>query len=175
MTMRHKPTEGASVLIDSSVMIPALGDRPDDPWSNDCTECLKLLIRNRYRILVAAPTLAEIMRFGGGSLPPRTEGIEVVAFDQEAAKLLGKCLEINQIRQMRDELGGPLDYYKYDAIIAACAKRHRAVWFVGRDKGQRKMAEKFDLTFLPPEEVVALLSPQPTLPGVDAAPGGSTH
>jgi predicted nucleic acid-binding protein len=169
MTTRPRVAPEARILLDSSVLIPALGDRPGDPWTPDCIECLRLLVNNRCTVLIAAPTLAEVLRFGKGKSVPRVDGVEVVSFDAQAARILANDLDIDAIRSIRTEMEGPMDYYKYDALIVACAKRHGAHGFVGRDGRQKKLAEKVGLLFLSPQDVIRSLDPHPTLPGVGSS------
>ncbi len=76
-------------MVDTGVFIRALGQRPDDPRSPDCRDFLDAMYSNQREVLLAAPSLAETIRGFDPPSVPSTAGIEVVAFDDEAAIALG--------------------------------------------------------------------------------------
>jgi len=87
----------ASALVDSSIIIAALGEksRPtDDPASKPFFEAM---LRARRRILIAAPSVAEVLR-GPSSPIPRVRGIVIVPFDQPTAEILSKEFPIDVIK-----------------------------------------------------------------------------
>lgn len=125
------------------------------------------------RILIAAPTIAEYLRDGTRKSLPRIRGIETVPFDEVAADLLARQLPAAVIKQVHQESGLAYDYIKYDAMIVACALRHRADHFVTLDRRQTGLATRVGLkTFRPSDyeqrqQSLALPSPpQPDTPKV---------
>jgi predicted nucleic acid-binding protein len=56
-------------LLDTSVLIRALGDRPGDPEAPACQELVEALSDRGASILIAAPSVAEITRKRGAALP----------------------------------------------------------------------------------------------------------
>jgi predicted nucleic acid-binding protein len=121
-------------LFDTGVVIRALGERPEDPGSPAC-ECLwKAMLENSRQILIAAPSLAEMMRqFGNEYAIPRRRGVEVVAFDDRAAIELGRRFPERVLNAERERSNLPKGYIKYDALIVATAIRHRATHLVTLD------------------------------------------
>jgi hypothetical protein len=71
-------------LVDTGVVIRALGERPDDLRSPTCEAFWNAMLENGREILIAAPSLAEVMRQEGKDSFPRRKGVEVVAFDDRA-------------------------------------------------------------------------------------------
>lgn len=128
------------VLIDTGILIRALGDRPQDPEAKACRDFWDAMLQHGRTILIAAPSIAEVVRFGVGAAAdnpvPNVPGVEVVAFDQSAAMRLGHDFPINVIKKSSSETGRSLTHLKYDALIAACALRHNAQCLVTLDKGE---------------------------------------
>lgn len=151
-------TSGTKVCLDSSVLIPALGERPTDTWSDTCIKCLDLLLENGCYVIYSAHSLAEFLRHNV-SQPPKMARLRPEVFDAEAARQMARKIEVNDLKEVRDEHGGPMAYYKYDTLIVATAMRHNARIFVGRDDKQGRLAKKAGLTFMTPGEIVATLSP----------------
>lgn len=135
-------------LFDSSVAIPALrrgpGDRP-------CADLLDAMIDTRREVIIAAPTLAEILRGDPDADLPRTRFVRIVAFDQLAAHELGIRFPATVLKQWRDATGAVLDYFKYDAMIVATASRHRVDAFITRDDRQAAFAASVGLTVRSPD------------------------
>jgi hypothetical protein len=60
------------------------------------------------------------------------------------------------LTRFRDQVtGATLDYIKYDAMIVACAVRHKANVIVSTDAGIRKLAERVGLECRAPSWFVA--------------------
>ena len=125
-------------LVDSNVLMRAYGDQPDDPRSSSCVEFFSGMLENSVEVLVAAPTLAEVIRFRAAP-PPRVAGIEIVAFDDYAAFLLGTVFPMSTIKGIAQP-GVPRGYYKYDALIMATAIRWKAECVVTLDEGFNVLA-----------------------------------
>lgn len=143
-----------SVLIDSSVLLPALGRtrKTDDPQSRPLFDAL---IEHKRRILIAAPSAAEFYRCSSNGEIPRTPFVEIAAFDALAAELLGKKFPKDILVQFKGRTGAPMNYIKYDAMIVACAVRHRAAAFVSTDDQQRRMASAVGLIVKAPSDYTA--------------------
>jgi predicted nucleic acid-binding protein len=118
-------------LFDTGVVIRALGERPNDPRSPLCEALWEAMVENGRDILIAAPSIAEMIRQDGKGEIPHRRGVEVVAFDARAAELLGRKFPERVLTLERTNTGLPKHYIKYDAMIVACAVRHRATHFVG--------------------------------------------
>jgi predicted nucleic acid-binding protein len=122
------------VLIDTPVLIRALGDRPDEAHSTDCKDFVEAMIKNERVVLVAAPSIAEMIRGMSVPAPPKTSGLVVVAFDDVAAVVLGMQFPAKTLKETASSAGIPLPYLKYDAMIAACAIRHKAQYLISLDQ-----------------------------------------
>lgn len=151
-------------LLDTGVVIRALGDRPGDTSSQACEAFWSAMLENDRQIVIASPTIAEMIRQDGGKRGiPRRRGVEVVAFDDRAAELLGLALPFAVLQATIKATGLPKDYIKYDALIAACAKRYRATHIIALDGDYTGLAAKLALLCKKPEDFA---KPQGVLPGV---------
>jgi len=121
-------------LLDTGVLIRALGEHPTDPRSADCREFLDAMVAVGNDVLVAAPSLAEMIRAMAVPKVPATNSIVVVPFDDQAAIVLGTTFPMVALKQLALKTGVALTYLKYDALIAACAIRHRAEFVVSIDE-----------------------------------------
>jgi predicted nucleic acid-binding protein len=140
-------------MLDSSVLVPALGRaRATDDAA--CRPLFDSLIASGCRVLIAAPTAAEIYRRSPTTAIPRTRLVEVVPFDALAAIELGQRFPPDVLKTFRQGKI-PLDYIKYDAMIVACAIRHRAQAFVSTDEHQRKLASAVGLTVKYPRDYLS--------------------
>jgi predicted nucleic acid-binding protein len=150
----------AIVAFDSSVLIPALNPKQaaGDPA---CARLFEAMDSANRTILIAAPTFAEFLRGAPKSSLPRRRNVVVVPFDQLAAELLAKDFPSTVLVTLNKKSGLPRHYIKYDAMIVACAARHRAGHFVSTDDQQRELAKKIGLTVRTPSEY---LTKQPKLP-----------
>ena len=122
-----------SVLLDSSALVPALDPKHTALAGEDpaCATLFQSLITNKCRVLIAAPSAAEIMRRSPESVIPRTRIVSVVPFDRLAANLLGTEFPPHVLTELAGPGTAPLHYIKYDAMIVACAVRHRLAEKVG--------------------------------------------
>jgi len=139
-------------LFDTTVIINALGDRPDDPTAPTCKSLFEAMMNDRRQILIAAPTIAELLRSDSGAMAPRSPSIEIVAFDDIAAYHLGTKFPERLLIAKANALKLPRAYMKYDAMIVACATRHRAEVLVTLDKAQAELAKEVGLRAVRPEE-----------------------
>ncbi|HXJ18931.1 MAG TPA: hypothetical protein VMT03_01760 [Polyangia bacterium] len=89
--------------------------------------------------------------------------MEVVAFDDLAAELLGRALPNTILQATTKGTGLPKDYIKYDALIVSCAARHRATHVISLDGDHTGLAVKVGLVVAKPED---FLTAQAMLPNV---------
>ena len=131
-------------LVDTGVLIRALGQRSDDPRAPVCVAFWEEMLRKGNTILIAAPTVTEVTRsLDYPPLPvPSVPNVIVVAFDREAAVMLAKKFPEQVIRNLAGKI--PIDYIRYDALIAACAIRYKAT-LVTLDGSLTKLSEKGDI------------------------------
>jgi predicted nucleic acid-binding protein len=114
-------------LVDSDVLIAAWTERRVEPAREDCLAFLEGVENNDGVILIAAPTVSELLKGSPSIEPPRRKSIEVVPFDRRAAWILGKDFPATALQKLRTAAGNPQGhYFKYDALIVACAKAAKA-------------------------------------------------
>jgi hypothetical protein len=109
-------------LVDSGVVTRSMGDLAPDDATEVCKGFYEAMLAFGREILIAAPTIAEVMRKDGLRALPRTNGIEVVAFDDQAALVLGKTFPMDVIKSLNHS-GTSRSYLLYDALIVACGIR----------------------------------------------------
>ena len=114
-------------LIDSGVLIRALGQRAGDARAELCKEFWAEMLSSDREILISAPTVAEVSRHSKfPPLPiPSVRNVTVVAFDRKAAMILAEKFPEQVLRAHAGSL--PIDYIRYDALILACAVRYNAI------------------------------------------------
>lgn len=144
-----------SAMFDSTVLIPALGKKKRSTDDAACGPLFEAMIRAKRSVLIAAPTAAEFWRREPKHAMPRTQFVKIVAFDQLAAYILGTRFPPSVLVEQRDQQNRPLSYIKYDAMIVACAVRHRVAEFVSTDDTQRKLASLAGLTVKAPKDYLA--------------------
>ena len=137
----------ARMLLDTSVVVQALDEKRKDEGGLAVSRALWKAAVKSGRIVIAAPTFAELLR--GGT--PLTQPIEVVAFDRGAARLLAEKLPKTTMAEIREVYGVTRRAANFDAMIVACGLRHRAACLVSRDEKQRQIAEKAGLVAVEPE------------------------
>ena len=122
-------------LCDTGFWIRALGDRPDDTRSPDAVSFFAEMTRHGRELLIATPTLAELRRGNPKLAMPSTPSVVVVAFDRLAAEVLGERFKASVIKQQKLKTGYEKGYIQFDAMIVACAIRHKADCIVSFDNG----------------------------------------
>jgi predicted nucleic acid-binding protein len=123
------------------------------------------MIENGRQILIAAPSLAEMIRHEGKDYSiPRRRGVEVVAFDDRAAIELGRRFPERVLLMERERSQLPKHYIKYDAMIVACAIRHRATHLVSLDGALTGFAQAAVIQIVEP---IRFEKPQLRLPQTD--------
>jgi predicted nucleic acid-binding protein len=156
-------------LLDSSVLFGALGSRDSGDDGEACRKLLEAMMEHGKTVLIAAPSITELLRGESPVEPPKTMGIIVVGFDDQAARILAEDFPQEVLVKARDATGTTLQYIKYDAMIVACAKRHRADCLVTRDGPMERLAKHAKLPCFRPDH---FYSRQGTLPGVPAKTKG---
>jgi len=141
------------VLIDTGVLIRALGQRPKDPRSKPCRSFFEAMIHVKGQMLISAVSIAEMIRKdpSSSSAIPRTKSIMVVAFDARAGQILGERFPMATLVEARGPGGTLLDYFHYDALIVACAIRHGAHSIVSLDGGMAKLGAKVGIKVEEPD------------------------
>lgn len=137
-------------LVDTGVLIRALGQFSDED-AEVCQKFFDAMIEHRRRMLVAAPTLAEMLR-GKPAPLPRTRSVVVVAFDSEAAQILGLEMPVSVLKAQAKSDGLTHTYMKFDAMIVACAKRWEAECIVALDGDHVRMASSVDMEVRHPKD-----------------------
>jgi hypothetical protein len=144
------------MLLDSGVLILALGRAKKDPGSALSMALFDALVKAKKEILVAAPSLAELEAGPDGAKLPRNHLIEVVPFDRDAAEELARSLPPSVLKEFIGAGGQPgrRGFFKYDALIVACAKRHRANCIVSTDENDLpKLAAKAGVKCIAPKDL----------------------
>jgi predicted nucleic acid-binding protein len=139
-------------LIDTGVFIRAFGQRVKDPHAAHCVEFVEAMRSLERDVFIAAPTLSEVLRFGSGTQTPMIEGFVTLTFDRQAALLLGGEYPEDTLIKFREQHGGTLHYFKYDAMILACAERWKIQSVVALDAKLIKLAQARGLTAMRPSD-----------------------
>lgn len=140
-------------LLDSSVLIPALGDRPKEPEAPACRALLRALIEHGKEVVIAAPSLAEFMRGKDRDRPPLLRNVLVLPFDSKAALRLGQDFPHDVLKTHVDKNAGTsIDYYRYDAMIVAVGLRWNAKMLVSLDRRQVELARSVGMRVAGPGE-----------------------
>lgn len=142
-------------MIDTNVFMRGLlGCYPEDPRAKQSIAFCDAMLKDGRKLLVAAPTLAELTRHEGKRIP-RVLGVEVVPFDDRAAELLGLNLPMAKLCHTKSEAGLPLTYLKYDSMIFACAMRGRVEVLVTLDPDHHVLAKHTNISVKQPHEFEA--------------------
>ena len=140
-----------SSVLDTTVLIPALRRSRGDEHS---AEFWDAMVATRRTMLVPTPSLAELLRKSATPVP-RTPSVQVVPFDAASAEILGRHFPKNTLVQWRDAMHGPLDYYKFDAMILAICKRHGVALLSLDGKRMTTLAKDAGVKLHRPEEFQA--------------------
>lgn len=159
----------ARCMLDTGVWIRALGQRNDER-SGACRAFFEAMIGQKNTMLMAAPSLAEILRGDGATVLPSTRYVQIVPFDRLAATLLGQEFPQHVLVSAAMANGAKINYMKYDALILACAKRWDSRILVAYDDGYVKLARHLNsIAVQRPDEFE---DRQGALPGVLQFPTG---
>lgn len=149
------------ILLETGVLIRAIGGFQDKHTAH-CIEVADRIVQQSRTILAAAPSLAELLRVDYSRRFPKVSGLEVIAFDRAAAELVGRHYPATEIKALAAALGIRQGLVKVDAMVVACAVRHRADAIVALDDDIKKIAKKFGADCHAP---IDLLPTQAKLPG----------
>jgi predicted nucleic acid-binding protein len=116
-----------------------------------CKAIWESMLKGGRYILIPAPALAEFVRNPDSKPPPRVDRVEIVAFDELAAIRMGTFPPV-AVTATPDY---PKAVLKFDAMIVACAIRHRADALISLDEKQRKLAVALGLRAVEPNELKA--------------------
>ncbi|OGQ25625.1 MAG: hypothetical protein A2138_22525 [Deltaproteobacteria bacterium RBG_16_71_12] len=150
-------------LLDTGILIRALREYTD-AHTETCVAFLKALLDENKDILIAAPTLAEVVRGNAATTLPAVAGITVVGFDKQAAEILGKGLPAPVLKEEAAQAGKTGMQIKYDAMIAACAARHRADVVVTLDDDMAKLAARLRVAVARPADYLSKVLSLPLEP-----------
>lgn len=112
-------------MFDTTALVAALTPGSKELDAHRFAELFDAILSHGRTLLIAAPSLAELLRKPETNDLPRRAGIIVVPFDSRAARTLAERLPLAAITQAKLS-GAPSNYIKYDAMIVACAIRHHA-------------------------------------------------
>lgn len=113
------------VMVDTGVFIRWLGNQQDHK-ALACSELVETLLAADSRIYLAAPALAEVLRWGSRSPIPRRRELIIAAFDELAARILGEHFPLSELEAAKaDSASASLRTLKFDSMIVACAIRHK--------------------------------------------------
>ena len=141
-----------AMLFDSNVLILALGDRPSHPRASACRAVFDEMLAAGNRIYVATASIAEILRGETGTSLPRTRNIIPVAFDTITADLVGKHFPKRVLKQARVDSELSQDFFKYDALIVACALRQKVPLVTIENVAMPRLASEVGVTAYKPED-----------------------
>lgn len=125
----------AVAAVDTGVILRALGEI-NDAEAAQCKAFWKAMVEgDEHRVIhIAMPSYAEILRHKDGKAGvrvPRTPRVVVVPADDRVAVVIAEKMPMNTVVRFKDGERCPQAYIHYDALILACAVRHRADCFVG--------------------------------------------
>ena len=105
----------ARALLDSSVIVSAFGNRPDD---QDAIEFFSAMVSQKRDVLIATVSLAELLRKRPTSQLPKVRHVRAVAFDEGCAEIYAKHFPPIVLRGEAAKAAGlPAAYWKFDALI----------------------------------------------------------
>lgn len=120
-----------------------------------CRQLWYAMIQEGTNVLIPAPALAEFIRPPGITPPPRVDRVEIVAFDEDAAILLAKNMPPDVFYATGPNRTFKKHIAKYDAMIIACAIRHRADCLVTLDTDMLTVAKQSGLMAALPSDFEA--------------------
>lgn len=154
-------------LIDTGVVLRGFWPEQfkGDADTELCRDLVVKMQRSGRRMLIAAPSLAECLRFDPARKLPRHASVEVVAFDQQSAHVHAERLGEADLKPLSEEAApGVRNSIKVDALIVCAGIRHRAECSITLDaKSFHKLSERAQLR---PHHPRDFLSAQPSLPHV---------
>lgn len=139
-------------MLDTNVFMRGLlGCYPEEKKAKQCKAFCDAMLADGKKLLVAAPTLAELIRHEGKRIP-RVQGVEVIPFDDRAAEELGLRLPMAKLHNTKTETGLSVTYLKYDSMIFACAIRGRAEALITLDTDHHPLSQHTGISVKHPSE-----------------------
>jgi hypothetical protein len=92
-------------------------------------------------VLVSALTLLEFQLGDNAAMAPTVFGVEYVGFDDLVADDMSRWCHPRKIETVRTATGESRNLVKYDALIVACARAHRAQCIVTLDDDVMRLAD----------------------------------
>jgi predicted nucleic acid-binding protein len=118
-----------------------------DPRTPMCRAFVTSMLAAGRQLVVSAVSIAEALRFSNQRVVPRHRGIEVVAFDDQAARILGEYFRDEALKQVQQEVGTARRVVSIDALIVASAIRYRAEVIVAIDGDIPALVAKANVEF----------------------------
>lgn len=145
------------MLFDTGILIRALGARQEEFISPACVAIFKEMTKkgSGRSVIVAAPTVAELLRHPSPLSVPVHKQVIVVSLDGPGAKKLGEVAPETFLVDHSRAFSQSHHYVKYDALIVACGSRAKATAAVSLDRGFRALAEKFGMTAFHPGDLIS--------------------
>lgn len=137
ITGRFDPLKFPKVAaLDANALAIAFDKNRDNPERDELRELLATMLKSGVHVLVPALSFAEACRnkqFNAAA--PRVAGISVPPFDKRCAKVLAGYPTVKA-----EEHNGhlPMQYWKMDQAIAACAQEKGATHLISNDKSLKR-------------------------------------
>ncbi|MBL8956232.1 MAG: type II toxin-antitoxin system VapC family toxin [Myxococcaceae bacterium] len=144
--------------IDSTILTRTRDDATG-PDAALCREFVESMITSGKVVIAPAVCVMEFMRKAPHEPPPRVEGFEVAAFDDQAAYEVAGRFPPEVFKERPGT--GAQNWLKFDTLVIATAVRHRAECLVTLDGDQKKLAERVGLQVRHPRDFE---DPQGSLP-----------
>lgn len=141
------------VMIDTGVFLRWVGDQQDAD-TDACYLVVEHVLSSGGTVLFAAPCVAEVLRYGLASSVPRKARFEVVGFDELAARKLAEKLPLSAQRAVAVSSPNSLTHIKYDAMIVACAIRHKALLHIALDDDHHKLCKQAEFAVARPKDLI---------------------
>lgn len=146
----------ARFMIDSGVFMRAI-DHTHPKWvqaieTKLCRQMWELSVRfqSTKTVLISTITMAEF-RFGSPTRFPASTRIEYIAFDELAALNIASWYKKAVITDVCKKTGRSRNVVKYDALIVASAKAHRAEAIVALDDDVFELAQYAQIDCITPD------------------------
>lgn len=152
--MRVEVRTPRRVMIDTGVFLRWIGDQQDAD-SLACFQVVEhVLSQSGGTVLFSAVSVAEVLRYGLASDIPRKVGFHVVAFDELAARQLAQRLPLSAQKAVAATSPNSLTHIKYDAMIVACAIRHKAMLHIALDDDHHKLCKTAGFPVSRPNDLI---------------------
>jgi predicted nucleic acid-binding protein len=143
-------------LFDTGVFIRSIRQARDENTLL-CARLFEAMEENHSVVVVAAPSIAETLRFRGPTKGrvPQTETLEIAAFDDVAAEVLGEKLPMPVLDEVALTGSTSRTCLKFDTQIAASAKRWEVECIITLDPDFLLLAKKVEVPVKHPKDFLA--------------------